>query len=91
MDVTNLYFWREVFIVNAEILIAIVAVLAVLLAAVAFHLYLYKNYHYLCPKCSNSFKPNSFLKSMFGINLFHKRRLRCTNCNTFVTARTKKD
>ena len=74
-----------------EILATIAVVIAVLLAAVAVHLYLYRNYHYLCPKCSSSFKPNSFLKSMFGLNFFHKRGLRCTKCNAFVTARTKKD
>ena len=76
---------------SIEILAIIIAVIVVILLIVAFHLYFYKNYHYLCPKCSNSFKPSSFLKSMFGLNLLHKRGLRCTKCNTFVTARTKKD
>ena len=69
----------------------IAIVIAAIMIAVAIHLYIYKNYHYICPKCSNTFKPNSFLKSMFGLNLFHKRGLRCTNCNTFVSARMEKD
>ena len=76
---------------NTEILVIIAIFITGLLFAMIVHLYIYKNYHYICPKCSGSFKPNSFLKSMFGLNLFHKRGLRCTNCNTFVAARTKKD
>ena len=63
------------------ILATITVVIALIMAAVTIHLHTYKNYHYICPKCFGSFKPNSFLKSMFGLNLFHKRGLRCTNCN----------
>ena len=76
---------------DTGIFVPIAIAIAAILFAVAIHLYCYKNYHYLCPKCSNSFKPNSFLKSMFGLNLIHKRGLRCTKCNTFVAALTKKD
>ena len=75
---------------NIIVPIAILVILAIVFV-VSVHWYLYKNYHYLCPKCSNTFKPNTFLKSMFGLNLFHKRGLRCTKCDTFVSARTKRD
>ena len=70
---------------------AILITVGIVIVAVVFHMWLYRNYHYVCPKCYNTFKPKSFLKSMFGLNLFHKRGLRCTKCNTFVAARTKRD
>ena len=78
--------------VNIVVVIAtIVIFVAGIAVAFAVHLWRYKNFHYVCPKCSNAFKPSSFLKSFFGLNLFSKRGLRCTKCDTFVAARTTRD
>ena len=76
---------------DTDILIAIAIVIAGLLVAVAIHWYIYKNYHYICLECSNPFKPRSFLQSFFGLNLFNKRGLICTNCKSFVSARMRRD
>ena len=76
---------------DTDILIAIAIVIVGLVVAVAIHWYIYKNYHYLCPACYGPFKPSTFVKSLFGLNLFNKRGLICSNCNTLVSARMRRD
>ena len=66
-----------------------IVIVAVCLA-IALHMYLYKNYHYICKECSTSFKPDTFLQSMFGFNFFKQRKLKCPNCKIRVWANVVK-
>jgi len=54
------------------------------------HIYLYKKYHYICPKCSTSFKP-TFWQSFAGINRNERRMLKCPYCNKRQWVTTMKD
>ena len=73
------------------ITVGIVTLVVGIVVAIAIHLWRYRNFHYHCPNCSNTFKPSSFLKSFLGLNLLNKRGLRCTKCDTFVAAMTIRD
>jgi DNA-directed RNA polymerase subunit RPC12/RpoP len=44
------------------------------------HRRVYQTYHYVCHSCGQKFKPASFAKSMFALNNFDQRRIRCTKC-----------
>ena len=67
-----------------------VVVIIVVCLAIASHMHLNKNYHYICKECSTSFKPETFLQSMFALNFFQKRKLRCPNCQKRVWANVVK-
>jgi len=57
------------------------AISAISLAvATAVHWRVYKKYHYVCHACGENFKPDSFAKSMFALNMGPERRIRCTKC-----------
>ena len=70
----------EIFIVCLAIAFAIIV-----------HMHLYKNYHYICKECSTSFMPDTFMQSMFGLNFFHLRKLKCPNCKKRVWANVAKN
>jgi len=55
-------------------------VIGIIIFALPPHIYLYKNYHYICMKCLTSFKP-TFWQSFFGINMNKRRMLICPCCN----------
>ena len=46
------------------------------------HLYIWKMYHYDCPKCSTSFQP-SFTGSLTAINMVEERGVKCPNCGFY--------
>ena len=60
-------------------------------AAIGVHVNLYKNYHYICPQCSKTFKPDSFLSSMFALNGGKRRKVRCPYCHCKGWAKAEKD
>lgn len=60
-------------------------------STIVIHMRLYKNYHYICPKCSTSFKPATFWQSVFSLNLGSKRGVKCPTCNRRVLAKVEKD
>lgn len=61
-----------------------------IIAALLLHLYVWKRYHYICPKCQCSFKP-TFLHSLIAINAVEDRKLRCPNCNSAEYMKALKD
>ena len=78
---------------SETVLLIIAACLMIGVVAFAFivHWKLYKNYHYICTKCSFSYKPASFWQSFFGLNAGNQRKLKCPRCNTREWANVKKD
>lgn len=44
------------------------------------HVYIWKHYHYICPKCHHPFKP-TFFHSLTAFNAADERRLQCPNCH----------
>jgi len=75
------------------VLLSITAFFVVGAVAAAFiaHWVLYKNYHYICTKCSSSYKPANFWQSFFGLNGGEQRKLKCPRCNAREWADVKKD
>ena len=73
------------------ILIIVFAIIAGLIIGTGVHYYLYKKYHYICPRCSKRFKPANFFLSMFSMNGGKKRKVRCIYCNTKDWALMVKD
>lgn len=70
---TDLYWW--------------LIVVGVIILSVAIHYRIHKSYHYICPKCSTTFKP-SFFHSLIAINSGDYRKMRCPacNCNEYMKA-----
>jgi len=58
--------------------------------ALIFHYNLYKNQHYICRNCSNLFQPATFSESLWGLNAFDERKLKCPHCNKKVWAKETK-
>jgi DNA-directed RNA polymerase subunit RPC12/RpoP len=54
------------------------------------HIYLWKNYHYICARCHKPFKP-TFIRSMFAINLINKRSMKCPHCDNWGLMKALKD
>ena len=65
-------------------------ILGILCVAVGIHVYVYRCYEYVCPKCSKTFKPETFLGSMFALNGGDMRRVRCPYCRCKDWAQAKK-
>ena len=63
------------------IAICVVLVLVAVAWGLLLHLRIYKHYHYVCTKCSNSYKPTTFIQSLFGLNGGEQRKLKCPHCN----------
>ena len=61
-------------------LITVITTAACLSVALAVHVYIYRRYHYVCPKCSASFKPKTFPRSLVALNGGDMRRVRCPEC-----------
>lgn len=57
----------------------IIIIFVVIVIAVVFRNWMSKNYSYICPNCSNKFKPE-ILESMLSLHIGGKRRLRCPKC-----------
>lgn len=58
----------------------IAIITAIVIGAVALHIYIWKHYHYVCPKCSQCFKP-AFMRSFLAVNAAEYRRMKCPNCS----------
>jgi len=54
------------------------------------HLYLYKRYHYICPKNHKIFKP-SFMQLYFSIIRFQQILLKCPYCSKREWVTTRKN
>lgn len=54
-------------------------VTGVVIGAILIHIYVWRRYHYVCPKCARSFKP-TFLHSLFAVNAAEYRQLTCPHC-----------
>jgi hypothetical protein len=67
-----------------------IVISAAVAAAVGVHIYAYRCYHYVCPKCAKHFKPKSFLHSMFALNAGEYRKVRCSFCHTKDWAKAEK-
>jgi len=48
------------------IVISIILIGGIIALVLTVHLRIYKHFHYVCLKCSNSYKPTTFLESLFG-------------------------
>ena len=73
------------------IVISIILIGGIIALVLTVHLRIYKHFHYVCLKCSNSYKPTTFLESLFGFNGWDKRKLKCPYCNKREWAEMKKD
>lgn len=62
----------------------------VIISALLLHWYVWKHYHYICPKCLHSFKP-TFIHSLIAVNAAELRKLKCTNCNAREYMKALKD
>lgn len=67
-------------VVSTMLIIAGSVILSITIAA-PIHWHVYKRYHYTCSKCQKSFKPATFLGSMFALNGGDQRKMRCPYCN----------
>jgi len=76
---------------NILIIVAVCLVGGAMAWAFLVHINLFKHYHYVCVKCRTSYKPNTFLQSIFGLNGGDQRKLKCPNCNKREWANTIKD
>lgn len=56
-------------------------VIGVIIVGFLIHLYVWKHYHYICPKCFHSFKP-TFIHSLIAVNAAELRKLKCPNCKS---------
>ena len=65
-------------------------VAGVIILGLAIHYLVYKTYHYICPKCSTSFKP-TFFHSLIAINSADYRKMRCPTCNCIEYMKALKD
>jgi len=70
-------------------LLIIIAVTLVVVVCV--HVYIYRCYHYICPKCAKTFKPSTFLRSMFALNGGEYRKVKCPYCSCHDWAKAEKD
>ena len=68
-----------------------ILLLVIIIGAIGFCFHVFNNYHYICPKCGKTFKPATFLSSVFAKNMGQKRKIRCTHCNTKDWALAVKD
>ena len=76
---------------NIVLIIAVCLVVGAVVFALLIHLNIFRNYHYICQKCSTSYKPDTFLQSLFGLNAVEQRKLKCPNCNKREWAALVKD
>jgi DNA-directed RNA polymerase subunit RPC12/RpoP len=66
--------------VERTITYIVIGVVIISAVAIPIHLALWKNNHYVCPKCGREFKPKKFLQSMFSMNGADIRRMKCAYC-----------
>ena len=62
---------------NILLLITTLLISVVIIWAFVFKHKEYKNYHYKCPKCSNIFKPATFMKSAWALYSIDTKKLKC--------------
>lgn len=65
-------------------------VVGVILCGLLIHRYVWKHYHYICPKCSHSFKP-TFFHSLIAVNSAELRKMKCPSCNLKEYMKALKD
>jgi DNA-directed RNA polymerase subunit RPC12/RpoP len=63
----------------------------IILLGLAWHFYIYKRYHYICPKCAASFKPPTFIRSLTAVNAAQYRKMKCPRCNYVTYMEALKD
>ena len=71
-------------------LYALIIIIVSIPCIMGIHLFLHRRYHYICPKCSQEFKP-TFFRSLIAINALTHRVIRCTVCNSYGCKRILKD
>jgi DNA-directed RNA polymerase subunit RPC12/RpoP len=78
---------------NGYVLIAVVGLLiaGALAWALVTHLRLFRYYHYVCVKCSTSYKPSTFPQSLLAVNFGEQRKLKCPHCGTREWAYVARD
>lgn len=73
-----------------EWVVTVVAVEIIIISVLIIHYRVYKQYHYVCSKCSTSFKP-TFLRSIFAFNGGDTRMMKCPTCNHIESVKAVKD
>ncbi|MGF7143954.1 DNA-directed RNA polymerase subunit RPC12/RpoP [Anaerotaenia torta] len=55
-------------------------VAGVIVCGLLLHIYVWKYYHYICPRCSCPFKP-TFFRSLIAVNAAEHRKMKCPHCH----------